>query len=143
MVDEVVTARVGGHVALVWLATLLLCAERVEIPLVVPAESLCCWLPSGNASEQDVNVPKTKKAFFCEPKECKKHQMHKVMQNKAGNCKASLFAQGKRTTRTLPPQCTPHTLCGRGYVPRGRRPSPPAFPRLASRCPFGRPRLYQ
>ena len=40
---------------------------------------------------QQVNIPKSKKAFC---KGCKKHQMMKVTQYKTG--KASLFAQGKR-----------------------------------------------
>ena len=40
-----------------------------------------------------VNVPKERKTY-CKSKKCRKHQMHKVTQYKAG--KASNFAQGKR-----------------------------------------------
>merc|ERR1712127_1122420 len=40
-----------------------------------------------------VNIPKSKRAY-CQNKECRKHQMHKVTQYKTG--KASLMAQGKR-----------------------------------------------
>ena len=40
-----------------------------------------------------VNVPKERKTF-CAGRKCKKHQVHKVTQYKAG--KASNFAQGKR-----------------------------------------------
>ncbi len=43
------------------------------------------------AIAQQVNVPKTKRAF-CKGKDCGKHQMHKVTQYKTG--KASLYAQG-------------------------------------------------
>ena len=40
-----------------------------------------------------VNVPKERKTY-CKNKKCRKHQVHKVTQYKAG--KASNFAQGKR-----------------------------------------------
>ena len=40
-----------------------------------------------------VNVPKLRKTY-CAGKKCRKHQIHKVTQYKAG--KASNFAQGKR-----------------------------------------------
>jgi len=40
-----------------------------------------------------VNAPKTKRTF-CKGPKCKKHQVHRVTQQKTG--KASLFAQGKR-----------------------------------------------
>lgn len=49
-----------------------------------------CWRL---ASDPQVNVPKTKKAY-CKGKQCKKHTVHKVTQYKTG--KASLYAQGKR-----------------------------------------------
>jgi ribosomal protein L44E len=38
-----------------------------------------------------VNIPKQKKAF-CAAKQCRKHQLHKVTQYKAG--KAKLYVQG-------------------------------------------------
>jgi len=41
-----------------------------------------------------VNVPKERRTF-CKGKKCRKHQVHKVTQYKAG--KASNFAQGKRS----------------------------------------------
>jgi large subunit ribosomal protein L44e len=50
-------------------------------------------LPPSPFHPQQVNIPKTKKAF-CKGKACGKHQPHKVTQYKTG--KASLFAQGKR-----------------------------------------------
>jgi large subunit ribosomal protein L44e len=40
-----------------------------------------------------VNVPKERRTY-CKGKKCRKHQLHKVTQYKAG--KASNFAQGKR-----------------------------------------------
>eukprot|EP00300_Choanocystis_sp_HF-7_P041009 c7618_g1_i1.p1 GENE.c7618_g1_i1~~c7618_g1_i1.p1 ORF type:complete len:105 (+),score=5.45 c7618_g1_i1:32-346(+) len=40
-----------------------------------------------------VNVPKTRKTY-CDHKDCKNHQLHKVTQYKTG--KSSLYAQGKR-----------------------------------------------
>lgn len=40
-----------------------------------------------------VNAPKTKRTF-CKGPKCRKHQQHRVTQQKTG--KASLFAQGKR-----------------------------------------------
>ena len=46
-----------------------------------------------DAQGRMVNVPKERKTY-CKNKKCRKHQVHKVTQYKAG--KASNFAQGKR-----------------------------------------------
>lgn len=59
-----------------------------ELGLLTPRGTLLVLL-----ARAQVNAPKTKRTF-CKGPKCKKHQVHRVTQQKTG--KASVFAQGKR-----------------------------------------------